>query len=109
MAESKALAMDDGWLDGYAVAPKASAVEWVKDFAAEVDTALLDHLHVFPTQEGGLLVERQAGAHRWSLEVEPEADVYVVIVREGRPAECIEPADVAAATASFADFIREAR
>jgi hypothetical protein len=80
------LELGDGWHAGDGFAPQLSAVEWVRDFAAELTPQQLDHLAVVPTLEGGVLVERQVSGTRWSLEIDPDGDAHVATVRaEGEP------------------------
>ena len=80
------LELGDGWHDGDGLAPQLSAVEWVRDFAAELTPRQLERLAIFPTLEGGVLVERQVAGTRWSLEIDPDGDAHVVTVpAEGEP------------------------
>jgi hypothetical protein len=80
------LELGDGWHDGDGLAPKLGAVEWVRDFAADLTPQQLDRLAVFPTLEGGVLVERQVSGMRWLLEIDPDGDAHVATVSaEGEP------------------------
>ncbi|MGI8728676.1 MAG: hypothetical protein ACR2LK_01520 [Solirubrobacteraceae bacterium] len=80
------LELGDGWHDGDGLAPQLGAVEWVRDFAADLTPQQLDHLAVFPTLEGGVLVERQVSGTRWLLEIDPDGDAHVATVpAEGEP------------------------
>lgn len=74
------LELRDGWHEGDGAAPGLSAVEWVRDFAAELAPHELERLAIFPTLEGGVLVEQQTSGERWSLEIDPEGDAHVITV-----------------------------
>jgi hypothetical protein len=74
------LELYDGWLDGDGLAPALGAIEWVRDFAAELTSEQLEPLVVGPTLEGGVLVEQQVAGTRWSLEIDPDGEVHAVTV-----------------------------
>lgn len=98
------LQLRDGWHDGHGSTLDLSAIEWVRDFAADVPEDWLPDLSVFPTLEGGVLVERQIDTDRWSVEVDPAGDVIVAIFREGAT-NVFEAADQNEVVVSLRDFL----
>lgn len=74
------LELYDGWHDDDGLAPALGAIEWVRDFAAELTSEQLEPLVVGPTLEGGVLVEQQVAGTRWSLEIDPDGEVHAVTV-----------------------------
>ena len=77
------LQLRDGWHDGHGSALDLAAVEWVRDFAADLPEEWLRNFSVFPTLEGGALVERQVDGNRWSVEIDPAGDVIVAVYLDG--------------------------
>jgi hypothetical protein len=97
------LAMESGWHDGDGVPPRVEAIEWARDFVAELGNTARE-LRVFPTLDGGVTLEHQVNGRRWSLEIDEDGDTSIAIVLLGERAEVFEPSDVSAAAASFRDF-----
>ncbi len=58
-----------------------------------------------PSLEGGVLFERQIGAARWSLEIEGDGELLLVIVDPGHPTAIDEPTDIAQTAESFRGFL----
>ena len=75
------LELVEGWHDGDGRQIDPEAVEWGRDFAAELNVENDLELSVFPTLDGGLLLERQRDGRRWSLEVDPTGGVFITITR----------------------------
>jgi hypothetical protein len=98
------LGLESGWHDGEGVAPRVEAIEWARDFAAELDDESQE-LSVFPTLDGGLTLERQIEDRRWSLEIDGEGDVSIAVVVLGQRADIYEPSDISTAAASYRTFV----
>ena len=98
----RVLELKDGWHDGEGRQVDPAAVEWGRDFAAEVEE--VSALSVFPTLEGGLLLERQLGRRRWSLEVDPQGDAFITIVNAVGESSDSEIGTVAEAVESYREF-----
>jgi hypothetical protein len=98
------LELNDGWHDGTGRQVDPAAVEWGRDFAAEIGPGEVSVLSVFPTLEGGLLLERQTEQRRWSLEVDPDGDAFVTVVQGPGDASDSEVETVAEAVESFRGF-----
>jgi hypothetical protein len=99
------LELKNAWRDGEGLAPHVSAVEWARDFAEEAGDVLVSDLRVFPTMEGGVLIEKQWNRHRWSLEVDAEGEAFLVVVdAEGNTASQ-EPPDAATAAENLRQFL----
>lgn len=93
-----------GWLDGRGAAPSTAAIEWACAFAQACDEASTVFPHLFPTEEGGVLLEDQIGPVRWSLEIEPDGEPFIVVSGGGMTPIAKEPADPAEAAGSLAEF-----
>jgi hypothetical protein len=65
-------------------------------------------VHVLPTLEGGVVLERQIGASRWALDVDRDLDVLVVVVPPTGPSRTSEPTSVGEAAESLREFLAEA-
>lgn len=100
----KLLELADGWHDGEGRQVDPAAVEWGRDFAAELESERVSALSVFPTLEGGLLLEAQTEQRRWSLEVDPGGDAFVTVVLGPGEVSDIEVETVAEAVESFQGF-----
>ncbi|MFA4928766.1 MAG: hypothetical protein WC558_09635 [Patulibacter sp.] len=60
--------------------------------------------HAFLTHEGGVLLEDQPDLVRWSLEIEPDGEMMIVIAGGGRAPEYGEPSTPAEAASSLKEF-----
>jgi hypothetical protein len=100
------LELGEGWHEGEGHQVNPSAVEWGIDFAAEVDPEHVTSLSVFPTLEGGLLLERQVDGRRWSLEIEPGGGVFVTIALVAGESTDAEIQGIADAVESYEAFIQ---
>lgn len=91
----KLLELGDGWNGEHSRAPSVAAVEWARDFAAELRSDELSPFAICPTHAGGVLIERQNEVGRWSLDIEPDGSaVAITVPLAGEPAmrEVDEPA-----------------
>lgn len=93
-----------GWMEGGGAAPAAKALVWLRAFTNACADGEVELPVIFPTEEGGLMVEAQDGAVRWSLEVEPDGSPLIVVAGGGRPATVDEPDTAAAAVRSLKEF-----
>jgi hypothetical protein len=95
-----------GWLHGEGEPIDLAAVEWARDFAAEVVSAGLA-LHAFPTVDGGVLLEHQSPQARWTLEIDRGGDASIIVLVSGAAASpvYVEDVDVAKAVESFRTFV----
>lgn len=93
-----------GWMEGGGAAPAAEALVWLRAFTNACAEREVEVPVIFPTEEGGLMVEAQDGAVRWSLEVEPDGSPMIVVAGGGRPAQVDEPDTAAAAVVSLKEF-----
>jgi hypothetical protein len=98
------LELKDGWHDGGGCQIDSGAVEWGRDFAAEIESAAVARLSVFPTLEGGVLLETQSAHRRWSLEVDPAGGAFVTIVTGPEEIHDSSVTSVAEAVESFQEF-----
>lgn len=98
------LELEAGWHDGAGEAPTDTAVEWVRDFAAELNVPT-DALGLFPTLEGGVLAEAQIDARRWSLEVEADGSPFVASGGPGEQPTVTEPQGAAEAARAYEAFL----
>lgn len=98
------LLLRTGWFDGTGRPPSLTAIEWVRDFLAEAALLTNADLRVFPTVDGGLLIEQQRQDRRWSLEVEEDGEA-LVLVAEGHRVSEYELAEPAEAVPQFATFL----
>lgn len=80
-----------------------AAVEWGRDFAAELGEVAAE-LSVFPTLEGGLLLERQSGGSRWSLEIDSAGEAFITTVSAENGTTDSEIDGVAEAIESYNGF-----
>lgn len=101
------LRLEDGWLDGEGVRPTITAIEWARDFLAEAAGESRADLHVFPSVEGGVLVEQQIGSARWSLEVEASGEAFAVVLRAPGDITHREPSDPVDAAELFREFLND--
>lgn len=89
------LELPEAWDDAGAHPPSTRAVEEARDLLAQIDDETREQIVVFPTVDGGVSIECQVGARRWSLEVERNGASHLVIVDpdQGRPtsAEDVNP------------------
>jgi len=99
------LELTEGWHEGEGQRVDLAAIEWGIDFAAEVNAEEVTNLSVFPTLDGGLLLERQQEARRWSLEIEPAGVAFITILTDGKTSDS-EVQGVAEAVESYEAFIR---
>lgn len=100
----KLLELEEGWHAGEGRQIDPAAVEWGRDFAAELEPVDVARLSVFPTLEGGVLVETQVDHQRWSLEVDPAGNAFITVVRGVGQADDSSIESVAAAVESFREF-----
>jgi len=98
------LELADDWCDGEGTAPHVDAIEWARDFAAEVADERRTALLAFPTLEGGVLLEQQVDDRRWSIEIDSVGDAFVLAVEADKPSQSFEPQDVTEAADSFSRF-----
>ena len=98
------LALPRNWRDGDGLPPNVEAIEWVRDFAAEIEEDEASGLSLFPTLDGGVLVERQIGPRRWSLEVNEDGEVSVTIAGE-EGSGVLDVSDSASAVTSLQTFV----
>jgi hypothetical protein len=96
--------LGDGWADGDGLAPQLPALAWARDVGKELGHSYAARLVVAPTLEGGVVLERQIGTSRWSLDIDPDGDPFLVVVGEGST-ETSEPMSPAAAAESFREFL----
>lgn len=100
------LELAKGWHDGAGEQIDPAAVEWGRDFAGEIGPEGISGLSVFPTLEGGLLLERQLQDRRWSLEVDPEGAVFATITRSPGDSDDLELDGVPDAVESYKAFVQ---
>lgn len=100
------LELDEGWHEGEGHQVDPAAVEWGIDFAAEVDPEAVTDLSVFPTLDGGLLLERQVDGGRWSLEIEPAGGAFITIVLAAGGSTDTEVQGISDAVESYEAFIQ---
>ncbi|CAB4897690.1 unannotated protein [freshwater metagenome] len=100
------LELEAGWHDGAGAAPTEAAVEWARDFAAELNVST-DALGLFPTLEGGVLAEMQIDARRWSLEVEPDGSPFVASAGPDEAPSVSEPGGAADAARALEAFLHD--
>jgi hypothetical protein len=99
------MAVRNGWDDGVGIAPQLPAILWVREFAREIGHQGVTALHVSPSHEGGLIVERQIGGARWSLEIDRDGELFLVIVTPDGPTQTAEPSSVTDAAEHFRRFL----
>jgi hypothetical protein len=75
--------LPDGWLDGEGKAVTAPACRWAVRFLTACEERRIPFPRIFPTTAGGLLLEEQPHAVRWSLEVEPDGTTSICVAGGG--------------------------
>lgn len=94
-----------GWDDGVGIAPQLPALFWARDLGKQLGHHDVAGLHVTPTREGGLMVERQIGDARWSLEVDRDCAPFLVLVTRDGPTETLELESPSEAADSLRKFV----
>jgi hypothetical protein len=114
--EAKPCGYDDprgfvGWHDGDGDPVHADAIPAAREFAAAVTvfaaavTVFAPALRAYPTLEGGITLEHQAGHGGWSAEFCADGTVFVVVARFAGDPEAFPAADRAHAEASLQRFL----
>lgn len=103
-ALSRLLTLGNGWADGEGIAPQLPALIEAQAFARALGHHLAEQLVVAPTLEGGVVLERQVGPSRWSLDIDADGEPFVILV-SGGTTDTAEPADAQESAQSFRAFV----
>lgn len=100
------LELPHGWHDGEGATPSAIAIEMTRDLIADLSEDDQEGFHIFPRLDGGLLVERQAGARRWTFAIEADGEALIVVVDPSKGAPVtLDPTELAELRQSLTDFL----
>jgi hypothetical protein len=78
-----------GWLDGDGEAVTSAAHTWAKQFLTACEERGIPFPRIFPTHEGGVLLEEQPVDIRWSLEIGPDGTAVTIVSGGGvKPLVC---------------------
>jgi hypothetical protein len=97
--------MPNGWDDGQGIAPQLQAISWAREFARHLGHNGVLGLHASPSLDGGIVLSRQIGNSRWSLEVDADGEPILIVVPPGGAAQAVTVENAAAAAESLRRFV----
>jgi len=98
------LELQGAWDGREAPAPALAAIAWARDFATDLNEEEAARFAVFPTHEGGVLVEHHQDGRRWSLDIDSDGNAITVTVDQELASTLDEIATPEAALTQFREF-----